>query len=353
VTAETSHTFLQELLHTDLETLQHTYTKDHLLVLTDVAWTDYETVFSRTLFLCAQPKLLLQLASSKDADLLPLLNLVRANDRLPTLFDTSHIEVAARGHVLVSKEKPSRTYAAPVFDPYDPYPIYLEETTSAFTKLLFPVKSVWETISTTFNYNGAVLFVCSSEKKKKDVERFFRCNGFVAKGDGFARNDTFVYIFSCFAPFKKVAVGMVHFVDPPEKIACCVAQAQGATTLYLYVPYATPFDEPSELRAYRMMLGNYVKQEWWLHDLDRKFSVTEILVGLFVHNPLWTRGALFGMAQNISSGISWKTLQEEMQRIVETHHTVVDMFERPGHIVFSDNMYIYQPNFNGSETSVM
>jgi hypothetical protein len=340
VTPERSQEFQQELIGSDLETLKEKYTKDHLIVLTDAAWVDYDPVFSRTLFVCTQPKLLVMASSLNDCDLLPLLNLVRANDRLPMLFDHAQIEVALRGHVFWNREE-TRKYAEPLFNPFEPYPIYLKEPTD-FTKLLYPVRSLWDTLTSFFDFNGSMLFACGSDSKKKEVTRFFRCNGFTPLQDaGLKRNNTTVYI-TCQTESTVHQVQQLHVVDPPENLARTLAKAKSRSlTVHLYVPYSNPFEEPLELKSYRMSLGRNLRQREWMN--PPPLTLFAILSGFFVHNPLWTRAAIVAMAQQFAPGLPRDAIIEELDFMVQSRLIVVDAFEREGYLVFSENMYIYQP----------
>ena len=341
VTPERSQEFQQELMQADLDGLKQKYDGNHLLILTDAAWVDYEPVFSRTLFLCAQPKLLVMASSLNDCDLLPLVNLVRANDRLPMLFDHTRIDVAIRGHVLCDSAPSQRNYATPMFNPFDPYPVHVSEST-AFTKMLFAVKSPTETIASFLNFNGSLLFSCNTETKKNELLRFFKCNGFDPNQDtGLKRADTVVYVCSA-KDLTAVRVDQLHVVEPPENIARTMAQAKSkALTIYLYVPYSNPFEEPAELRAYRATLGQYVRQT----DLfvRKPKTLYDVIAGLFVHNPLWSRAALVAMVQSIMPGALRNDILREMYFLIQESFVLVDVFGREGYLVLSDNLFIYQP----------
>lgn len=341
VTPERSQEFQHELMQADLDAVKLKYDGNHLLILTDAAWVDYEPVFSRTLFLCAQPKLLVMVSSLNDCDLLPLVNLVRANDRLPMLFDHTRMEVAVRGHVLCDPAPSPRNYAAPMFNPFDPYPVHSDEST-AFTKMLFPIKSQSETIASFLNFNGSLLFSCNTEMKKNELLRFFKCNGFNPTQDhGWKRADTMVYVSSA-KDLLPVKVDQLHVVEPPENVARTMAQAKSAAlTVYLYVPYSNPFEEPPELRAYRSTLGKYVRQA----DLfvRKPKTLYDAIAGLFVHNPLWSRAALVAMVQLIMPGALRADILKEMYFLIQEHFVLVDVFGREGYLVLSDNMFIFQP----------
>ena len=340
VTPECSQEFQQELMHTDLETLKQKYDGNHLLVLTDAAWVDYEPVFSRTLSLCAQPKLLVMVSSLNDGDLLPLVNLVRANDRLPMLFDHTRIDLAIRGHVLCDTTLSSRHYATPLFNPFDPYTVHLSEST-AFTKLLFAVRSQSETIASFLNFNGSLLFSCNTEMKKNELLRYFKCNGFIAQGQGLKRADTVVYVCSP-KDLSSVRVDQLHVVEPPENIARTMAQARStALTVYFYVLYSNPFEEPPELRAYRSTLGRFVRQHEWFKRKPK--TIYDAIAGLFMHNPLWSRASLVAMVQLIMPGALRADILREMYFLIQENFVLVDMFEREGYLVLSENMFIYQP----------
>jgi hypothetical protein len=348
VTPENSREFQQELMRTDLNVLKEKYNRDHLLVLTDAAWVDYEPVFDRSLFMGARPKLLVLLSNIYDADLVPLVNLVRANDGLPLLFDHARIEVALRGHALWDRgQDEQRIYAAPLFNPFDPYPVYLKEDTAEFTKLVYAVRSPWETIATFFDFNGSMLFACSSEAKKKEVVRFLRCNGFTftAKDPGLLkRNDTCVYVSNGSAQeWSSRQVHQLHVIDPPENLARTMAEAKSKSlTVYLYVPFSNPFEEPQELKAYRTTLGRCMRQRQWFEPKP-ELTLFDVVSGLFVHNPLWTRAALVAMVCHINPEMERAVLLEEMELIIENKMVLVDVFGREGYLVFCENMFIFQP----------
>ena len=346
VTPERSQEFQQELLRSDEETLRQKYNNTHLIVLTDAAWVDYEPVFSRTIFYCTQPKLLVMASSLNDCDLLPLLNLVRANDRLPLLFDRTQIEVALRGHVYWNREE-TRKYATSLFNPFEPYPIYLTETTE-FTKLLYAVRSIWETMASFFDFNGSIMVECGSDARKKEVARYFRCNGFVPLAEnGLKRNNTTVYV-TCQTEPTAHQVQQLHVVDPPDNLARTLAKAKSRSlTIYLYVPYSNPFEEPSELKAYRHSLGRNLRQKAWMD--PQPLTLFEVLSGFFMHNPLWTRAAIVAMAQQFAPGLPRDDILKELEFMVQTRLVVVDAFDREGFVVFSENMYIYQPFVTAAE----
>ena len=343
VTADRSQEFQQELMRSDLETLKAKYDGGHLIVLMDAAWADYEPVFSRTLFLATQPKLVVMASSLNDCDLLPLLNLARGNDRLPLLFDHTQIDVALRGYVRFAPTPSQRRYVTPLFDPFDPYPVHVEEST-LFTKMLFPVRTPCDTITSFFNFNGALLFCCNTEVKKKDLVRLFVCNGFQPYHDkGLKRGETVVYV-ACPKDRTVVQVDQLHVVDPPENLAQAMAMAQPKSrvlSVYLYVPYTNPFEEPPELKAYRETLGSYTKQIEWLKKKPK--TLYDVIAGLFVHNPLWSRGALVAQVQSIMPGVLRADILREMQFLIQENFVLVDIFEREGYLVFSENMFIYQP----------
>ena len=342
VTSDRSQEFQRELLRSDLETLKGKY-EHHLIVLMDAAWTDYEPVFSRTLFLSAQPKLVVMASSLNDGDLLPLLNLARGNDRLPLLFDHTKIEVALRGYVRIAPTPPQRIYVTPLFNPFDPYPVHSEGST-ALTKMLFAVRTPCDTMRSFFNFNGALLFCCNTEVKKKDLVRFFVCNGFQPYQDhGLQRGDTVVYV-ACTKDTTVFQVDQLHAVEPPENLGQAMALARPRSrvlSVYLYVPYTNPFEEPPELKAYRETLGFYIKQAEWLR--KKPATLYDAIAGLFVHNPVWSRGALVNRVQSIMPGELRGDILNEMQFLIEEKFVLVDVFEREGYLVSSENMFIYQP----------
>jgi hypothetical protein len=144
---------------------------------------------------------------------------------------------------------------------------------------------------------------------------------------------------------KQRQVHQLHVVDPPDNLARTMAQAKckaKSLTVYLYVPYSSPFEEPKELKTYRSNFGTFMEQKSWFKPLQ-DLTLFEIVSGLFVHNPLWTRAALVAMVLLIAPDIERKLLLDEMAFIVREKLVVVDVFGREGYLVFSENMFIYQP----------
>jgi len=349
VTLKNSEAFQQELLQTEPYVLQQKY-NDHLLVLTDAAWTDYTFLFQHMLYPFAQPKLLVLLLSEYDADLLPLLNLIRGNDRLPLLFDRTKIEEAMLGHIEFNssnKNKNSRKYQSALFDPFDPYPIAVAETTE-FTSLLYAVTSVEETVATFFNYNGSILFHCNSKTKKKTLELLFRYNGFVVNQEGYLQKSfTKVYIYCAESKtdIENVLynnIDQLHVVEPPEQLARCIALLKKRPlTVYLYVPVTTPFEESAALNSYRTTFGKYVNQSKLAS--FKLNGITETILSLFIHNPVWPRAALVSRVQITNPLVQRSEIIAEIGRIIKDKTSLFDIFGTEGYVVVSENVYYFQP----------
>jgi hypothetical protein len=144
-------------------------------------------------------------------------------------------------------------------------------------------------------------------------------------------------------------VDEIHVLDPPENLALCASQAtRSDARVYLYTSYTGPFDESSQLKKYRETLGRYVEQHDALHmrNVESELQLPEIITGLFVHNPLWSRASLVARVQCIHKKTDRNSILIELTRMVEEKTLVTDMFETPGYIVFSESLYIFQPEID-------
>ena len=346
VSAETSQSFFHELLSSDSATLKSKYDHTHLLVLNDVSWIDYEQVLSRTLFLYAQPKLMLCIPSLYDGNLLTITNLARSNDRLPLLFDAVCLKEATRGYIYFKSGKNNRIYTSTVFNPFDPYPANINISTE-FTTFLYSIKSTWSTIAQSLNFKGSLLLSCNTDNKKQEIIRFIKSKGFkLISACTYQQNNTTVYVSSSIE-FKRFKVDELHIIEPVDSLAQTLSQAKNPNVItYLYVPYVGPFEESIELHYYRKNLGSYLEEARYIEsDEDvQNVALTDILKGLFLHNAIWYRPVLLSTVQCISNKFERMAILEELESIIKNKIIVTDLFGTRGHVVFSENSYIFQPN---------
>lgn len=346
VSAETSQSFFHELLSSDSGLLKSKYDHTHLLVLNDVSWIDYDQVLSRTLFIHAQPKLMLCIPSLYDGNLLAITNLARSNDGLPLLFDTACLKEATRGYIFFKSAKNNRMYASTAFNPFDPYPVNIDISTE-FTTFLYGTKTIWSSISQSLNFKGSLLLSCNTENKKQEIIRFVVSKGFkLISFDTYKQNNTTVYVSSS-TEFKRFKVDELHIIEPVDSLAQTLSQVKNPNvTTYLYVPYLGPFEESTELHYYRKNIGSYLEEARCIESNEdlQNVALTDVVKGLFLHNAIWHRPVLLSTVQCISNKFERMAILDELESLIKKKENVTDLFGTRGHVVFSENSYIFQPN---------
>lgn len=328
VDAQTSTVFQQEMMSST--TLAASYPSTHLIVLCDAEWTDYEPVLSRTLFKEAHPILVVVAASPFDSDMLPLVNLVRANERL-SLLTPQTLAVGSRGFVRWDAAS-FRRYHAPVYNPFDPYPCAAAHT--SFVSKVCPVPSPLEYFETQLKRSVTVFVVCG-EGMKQQVKRTLVQGGFHVEKNAYVKQGTTV-VFEC-----NRKVDEIHVLEPPSTLAKALYGTPTDALVVLYVAYRTPFEEPADLKAYRRTFGLYVAQTELCLAMA---SLEDVVAGFFVTDPCWNVQRIIAMTRRVFPDVPRNAVVEELARLVETKRAVVDQFGTKGKVVRFLDDYFYLPD---------
>lgn len=323
----TSKAFQQEMMSS--ATLAASYPSNHLIVLCDAEWTDYEPVLSRTLFKEAHPILVVVAASPYDSDLLPLVNLVRANERL-SLLTPQTLEVGARGFVRWDAAS-FRRYYCPAYNPFDPYPCAAAHTT--FTSKVCPVPCPMDFFETQLNRSVTLLVVCGTIKK--DVERALVPRGFKLENGAYTRRGTTVVF-----EIGDRKIDEVHVLEPPPILTKALFGVPTDALVVLYVAYQTPFDEPADLKAYRRTFGAYVAQTELCTTMA---SLEDVVAGFFVTDPCWNVQRIVAMVMRVFPEVPRNVVVEELARLVKTKRAIVDQFGTEGIVVRFLDEFFYLP----------
>ena len=327
VDSKTSKAFQQEMMSST--TLAASYPSTHLIVICDAEWVDYEPVLSRTLFKEAHPILVVVAASPYDSNMLPLVNLVRANERL-SLLTPQTLQVGSRG--FVRWDASFRRFHGPAYNPFDPYPCAAAHT--SFTSKVCPVPSPMEFFESQLNRSVTVLVVCSANLRK-DVERALVPRGFKFENGVYTRLGTTVVF-----EVGDSKIDEVHVLEPPAILAKALFGVPTDALVVLYVAYQTPFEEPADLKAYRRTFGLYVAQTELCTTMA---SLEDVVAGFFVTDPCWNVQRIVTMVMRVFPDVPRNAIVEELARLVKTKRAIVDQFGTEGEVVRFLDEFFYVP----------
>jgi hypothetical protein len=339
-TTTSSETFLQSLLNSSKETLETTYTEAHWVFLTDAQWVDYEPVLTRTLFVHGNCKLVVLALSPYDSDMMPLVNLVRANERAPVMYDQEQLYMGLKGYAVWNQRGDCRRkYAAP---PHNPF--------FAIRDLVWPVTDSWSFLKHHLPQTAGHHVIVASKQTLGAFE-------LKMKEEGFQRFDMNTFkkaksTVTFYQPSKKNNtfyddLTEIHVVDPPENIAStlfhCTAFSK-STTVYLHVPYTNPFEEHPYIHRYRATVETYFRRcdEHFCSVLPLDARVRETIESLFYFYPVLHRDETTAVAQRQCPDASKSQILCELDAYCASKMTIKDVFHTNGTIKRSgDNYYFY------------
>jgi len=321
---ETSTAFQQEMMSST--SLAASFLSNHLIILCDAEWTDYEPILSRTLFKEARPILVVVAACPCDSDMLPLVNLVRANERL-SLLTPQTLAVGCRGFVRWDAAS-FRRYHCPAYNPFDPYPCAAINTT--FVSKVCPVPFPVDYFESQLN-RSVTLLVKGGEAIKKEVKRMLVQRGFQVEKGAYVKDNNATIMFEC-----NQKVDEIHVLEPSPSLAKELYGTPSDALLVLYVAYRTPFEEPVDLKAYRQTFGKYVAQTEAL----TMPSLEDVVTGFFVTDPCWNVQRIISMTLRIFPDLPRTAIVEELARLVKMKRVIVDQFGTEGIVVrFLDDFF--------------
>lgn len=327
VDSATSKAFQKEMMSST--TLAASYPSNHMIVLCDAEWVDYEPVLSRTLFKEAHPILVVVAVSPCDSDMLPLVNLVRANERL-SLLTPQTLQVGARGFVRWDAAS-FRRYHCPVYNPFDPYPCAAAHT--SFTSKICPVPCPLAYFEAQLKRSVTLLVVCGATQRK-DVIRML--HGFKLENGAYVRGGTAVVFEVGGRKIDEVPV-----LEPPSILAKALFGVPTDALVVMYVAYRTPFEEPADLKAYRRTFGLYVAQT---EVCTTMASLEDVVAGFFVTDPCWNVQRIIAMVLRVFPDVPRSAVVEELARLVKTKRAIVDQFGTEGEVVRFLDEFFYVPH---------
>jgi hypothetical protein len=315
-----SDAFLSSLLTASEEDIARNYTNAWVF-LTDAQWVDYDPVLSRTLFKHSRCKLVVAVLSPDVCDLLPLVNLVRSNERDAPVLTRDTLDAGARGYVLWNKEAPPRwSYAVP---PHTPFP----------ESNVWPVFDPWTFLKQHLKESEGTIAVAANKPNVVLLKNLLSAEGFQFRDGAFRRGTTAVTLTQ--PHLLHTDVDELHVVDP-ENIAALLFHASAVNrnklTVYLYAAMKSPLEEPPQLLAYRSLFNQHQ---------TASSTVRDAVLGLFVLYPMHHRYAVLNEILAIHPDASKREILDELDDVCARKCTLLDQFGTKGTIIRSGNDYFF------------
>jgi hypothetical protein len=321
--ATTSSTaFLSGLITASKEQIEAEYDDTRWVFLTDAQWVDYDPVLSRTLFKHGHCKLVVAALSPHGADVLPLVNLVRSNERCPLVLDRAHLAVGMRGFVVWKQETLRWSYAVPPHTPFD-------------ADHVWPVFDPWTFLKQhLLDHDALSCAVVVAPNNVAPFKNRLASEGFRMSGDAFRRGACSVRLTSSSRSFL-TDVQELHVVDPPENLASLLFHSSVVNrtplTVYLYVATKSPLEEPPQLQGYRPLFDQQPVTS----------TVRDAVLGLFVLYPMHHRYAVLHAVQAVHPEASKREILDELDDVCARKCTLLDQFGTEGTIVRSGDDYFF------------